>query len=145
VVARPEKSKILHLGYCALIWIAKSTPEIPGIATSDMTRSGDSRRAAASASSGEVKNLAERPFIFNMAARLDAITGSSSTMKTRELERGDKWGLFRVFLRVRWGAEEVSVMIMSSSRTKFCSLLLTFELQRFCGDIKSPIRRPGIP
>jgi hypothetical protein len=55
-----------------------------GIATSDMTRSGDSERAAASAASGEVKNLAENPFIRNMAARLDAMTGSSSTTKTRE-------------------------------------------------------------
>jgi hypothetical protein len=56
---------------------------MPGIATSDMTKSGDSERAAASASSGQVKNLAEKPFIRNMAARLDAMTGSSSTTKMR--------------------------------------------------------------
>jgi hypothetical protein len=86
------------LGYCALIWIANSIPEIPGIATSDMTRSGDSERAAASASSGQVKNLAEKPFIRNMAARLDAMTGSSSTTKIRE--PGDTWGLFRVYFSV---------------------------------------------
>jgi hypothetical protein len=54
-----------------------------------MTRSGDSERAAASASSGQVKNLAEKPFICNMAARLDAMTGSSSTTKMREIERGN--------------------------------------------------------
>jgi hypothetical protein len=89
LAACPEKSRILQLGYCALIWIAKSIPEIPGIATSDMTRSGDSERAAANASSGQVKNLAEKPFICNMAARLDAMTGSSSTTKMREHERGN--------------------------------------------------------
>ncbi len=87
------------MGYCALIWIANSIPEIPGIATSDMTSSGDSERAAASASRGEVKNLAEKPFIRNMAARLDAMTGSSSTTKMRE--PGDTWSRFRVVLRVR--------------------------------------------
>jgi hypothetical protein len=74
----------MQLGYCVLICIAKSIPEMPGIATSDMTRSGDSERAAANASSGEVKNLAEKPFIRNMEARLDAMTGSSSTTKMRE-------------------------------------------------------------
>jgi hypothetical protein len=39
-----------------------------------------------------VKNLAEKPFIRNMAARLDAMTGSSLTIKMPE--RGDTWGLF---------------------------------------------------
>jgi hypothetical protein len=34
-----------------------------------------------------------------MAARLDAMTGSSSTTKMRE--PGDTWGLFRDVLRVR--------------------------------------------
>src|SRR6202161_4846308 len=72
---------------------------MPGIATSDMSRSGDSERAAASASSGQVKNLAEKPLIRNMAARLDAMTGSSSTTKMRGL--GDTWNLFRVFLCLR--------------------------------------------
>jgi DNA invertase Pin-like site-specific DNA recombinase len=67
----------------------------PSLTASDMTRSGDSERAAASASRGQVKNLAEKPFIRNMAARLDAMTGSSSTTKMRE--PGDTWGLFRVF------------------------------------------------
>jgi hypothetical protein len=95
VAACPEKSRILQLGYCALIWIAKSTPEIPGIATSDMTRSGDSERAAASAANGQVKNLAEKPLICNMAARLDAMTGSSSTTKMHE--RGDTWSQFLYF------------------------------------------------
>jgi hypothetical protein len=61
----------------------------PGIATSDMTRSGDSERAAASASSEQLKNLAEKPFIRNIAARLDAMTGSMC-----EYERGDTWDLF---------------------------------------------------
>jgi hypothetical protein len=52
----------------------------------------------ASASCGQVKNLAEKPFIRNMAATLDAMTGSSSTTKMYEPEQGgaDKWGLFRV-------------------------------------------------
>jgi hypothetical protein len=43
-----------------------------------------SERAAASASRGQVKNLAEKPFTCNMIARLDAMTGSSSTTKMRE-------------------------------------------------------------
>jgi hypothetical protein len=60
-------------------------------------------RAAASASIGQVKNLAEKPFICNMAARLDAMTGSSSTTRMCEPERGDTWGLFRLFLRVLKG------------------------------------------
>jgi hypothetical protein len=83
-----------------------------GIATSDMTKSGDSERAAASASSGQVKNLAEKPFICNMAARLDAMTGSSSTTKMHELERGDTWVLFRVFLCVGSEAEGLSGVSM---------------------------------
>jgi hypothetical protein len=56
----------------------------PALQPSDMTKSGDSERAAASASSGEVKDLAEKPFIRNMAARVDAMTRSSSTTKMRE-------------------------------------------------------------
>jgi hypothetical protein len=48
----------------------------PAIETSDITRCGDSERAAASASSEQLKNLAEKPFIRNIAARLDAMTGS---------------------------------------------------------------------
>ena len=39
-----------------------------------------------------MKNLAEKPFIRNRAARLDARTGSSSTIKMHE--RGDTCGLF---------------------------------------------------
>jgi hypothetical protein len=39
--------------------------------------------AAVRASSGEVKNFAENPCILNMAARVEAMTGSSSTTKTR--------------------------------------------------------------
>jgi hypothetical protein len=69
---------------------------MPGIATSDMTRSGDSERAAASATSGQVKNLAEKPFICNMAARLDAMTGSSSMTKTRGTEFENTYVLFRL-------------------------------------------------
>jgi len=71
VAACPEKSKILHVGYCALIWIA-TIPEMPGIAMSDMSRSGAFNRAAVNASRGQVKNLAENPFICNMAARVMA-------------------------------------------------------------------------
>jgi hypothetical protein len=37
VAAWPEKSRILQLGHCALIWIAKSIPEMPGIATRSVT------------------------------------------------------------------------------------------------------------
>jgi hypothetical protein len=55
----------------------------------DMTRSGVSERAAASAANGQVKNLAEKPFICNMAAELDAITASSSTIKMQDPECGD--------------------------------------------------------
>jgi hypothetical protein len=36
-----------------------------------------------------VKNFAEKPFICNMAARVDAMTGSSSTTKIRGIELGD--------------------------------------------------------
>jgi hypothetical protein len=43
--------------------------------------------------------VSEKMLICNMAARLDAMTGSSSTTKMHEL--GDTWSLFRVFLRVR--------------------------------------------
>ena len=72
---RPEKSRILHVGYCAFIWIASSIPDRPGISTSDINRSGDFALAAASASSGEVKNFAENPCICSMAARVEAMTG----------------------------------------------------------------------
>jgi hypothetical protein len=51
------------------------------------------RLKASGTCSGEVKNLAEKPFIFNMAARLDAMTGSSSTTKMR----GPGEGLFLYF------------------------------------------------
>jgi len=49
-----------------------------------MTRSGVSERAAASAANGQVKNLAEKPLICNMAATLDAIAASSSTPKMQD-------------------------------------------------------------
>ena len=101
------------MGYCALIWIAKSIPEMPGIATSDITRSGDSERAAASASRGQVKNLAEKPFIYNMAARLDAMTGSSSTTKMHEL--GDTWSLLRVYFSVCVGVPGDDLELVWSS------------------------------
>ena len=59
----------------------KFNPGMPGIVTSDISKSGDSRRAAARACSGRGKNFAEKPFIRKVAARLDAMTGSSSTTK----------------------------------------------------------------
>jgi hypothetical protein len=89
-------------------------------------------RAAASASRGQVKNLAEKPFIRNMAARLDATTGSSSTTKTCEPERGYTWGLFRVFLRVRQLFSRVSVF-----------LGLTRILFTIAHVSRSPTRRPS--
>jgi hypothetical protein len=54
---------------------------MPGITTSDMSRSGVLDRAAFNASSGEVKKFAENPCSRNMAAMVDATTGSSSTTK----------------------------------------------------------------
>jgi allophanate hydrolase subunit 2 len=54
-----------------------------------MSRSGAFDRAAVNASSALVKNLAENPFIRNIAARVDAMTGSSSTTKIRVAGRGD--------------------------------------------------------
>jgi hypothetical protein len=48
-----------------------------------MSRSGAFDRAAVNASSGQVKNFAEKPFICNIAARVDATTGSSSSTKIR--------------------------------------------------------------
>jgi hypothetical protein len=54
-----------------------------------MSKSGAFDRAAVNASIGQVKNFAENPFICNMAARVDAMTGSSSTTKTRETGLGD--------------------------------------------------------
>jgi hypothetical protein len=48
-----------------------------------MSSSGAFDRAAANASSGLVKKLVENPFICNMAASVDAMTGSSSTTKIR--------------------------------------------------------------
>jgi hypothetical protein len=41
-------------------------------------------RAAANASRGQVKNLAEKPLFCSMAARVDALMSSSSTTKMRE-------------------------------------------------------------
>jgi hypothetical protein len=96
VAACPEKSKILHVGYCALIWIARSIPEVPGITTSDMTRSGAFNRAAFKASCGQVKNFAENPFICNIAASVEAMRGSSSTTKIRGTGLEDTYVLFRV-------------------------------------------------
>ena len=137
MAACPEKSRILQLGHCAVIWIASSIPEVPGIATSDMTKSGDSERAAASASSGRVKHLAEKPFIRNMAARLDAMTGSSSTMKMRG--QGDTWNLFRVFLCLRVRAPRGYVETVSSSGSPaFWSILITLPGPDWIG-----ARRPG--
>ena len=43
--------------YSALVRIASSIPEMPGSATSEMSRSGAFNRAVASASSGQVKHL----------------------------------------------------------------------------------------
>jgi hypothetical protein len=42
----PRKEQDLHVGYWALIRIASSTPEMPGMTTSDMSRSGAFDRAA---------------------------------------------------------------------------------------------------
>jgi hypothetical protein len=43
--------------------------------SSDIRRSGDFALAAASASSGEVRHLAEHACICSIAARVDAMTG----------------------------------------------------------------------
>jgi hypothetical protein len=94
----PEKSRILHSGCCAFILIAKSIPEISGMVTSDMSSSGAFVRAAVNASSGLVKNLAEKPCNCKMAARVDAMTGSSSTTKIRaEVSRETRRPLPRIF------------------------------------------------
>jgi hypothetical protein len=69
---------------------------MPGIATSDKTRSGTFNRAAFKASFGQVKNFAENPFICNMAARVEAMMGSSSTTKIRGSEVEGTCYLFRV-------------------------------------------------
>jgi hypothetical protein len=61
-----------------------------------MSRFGAFNRAAASAPSGQVKNYAENPFICNMAARVEAMTGSSSTTKMRGARFEDTYVLFRV-------------------------------------------------
>jgi hypothetical protein len=60
VVAWPEKSRILQLGYCALIWIAKSTPECPASQHPIRPGWGDTERAAASASKIGSSNLSAR-------------------------------------------------------------------------------------
>jgi hypothetical protein len=92
----PEKSRILHAGNCVFIKIARSIPDIAGIPTSDIRRSGGLTFAAANASRGEVKNFAEYPFIRRIAARLDPMTGSSSTTKTRGAELVNTYHLFRI-------------------------------------------------
>ena len=56
---------------------------------SEMSKSGAFDRAATNASSGLVKNFAENPFMCNMVARVDAMTGSSSTTKIRGAATGD--------------------------------------------------------
>jgi hypothetical protein len=71
-------------------------PEMPGMSTSDIRRSGDFALAAANASSGEVKNFAENPCICRMTARVDAMTGSSSTTKTCGPELEGTYYLFRL-------------------------------------------------
>jgi hypothetical protein len=57
---------------------------------------GGSDWEAANASSGRVKNSAEKPFMLSMAARVDAITCSSSTTKTRGTVSECTYVLFRV-------------------------------------------------
>jgi allophanate hydrolase subunit 2 len=56
---------------------------------SEISKSGAFDRAAAKASRRLVKNFAENPFICNMVARVDAMTGSSSTPKIRGAVTGD--------------------------------------------------------
>jgi hypothetical protein len=84
-----RKEQDLAIGILCSHLDRQINPEMPAIETSDITRCGDSERAAASASSEELKNLAEKPFIRNIAATLDAMTGSMC-----EYERGDTWDLF---------------------------------------------------
>lgn len=57
-VTRPGKEQDLKRGVLRVHEIARSIPEMPGIPTSEISRSGDCILAAASASNGEVKNLA---------------------------------------------------------------------------------------
>jgi hypothetical protein len=101
---------------------------------SEMIRSGDSERAAASASNGQVKNLTEKPFICNIAARLAAMTVSSSTTKMHELERGDTWSLFREFLRLRQACEgfiwNQYVLLADQNSVQYCSHLWVARLDR---------------
>jgi hypothetical protein len=94
-----------------------------------MTRSGDSERAAASAANGQVKDFAEKPFICNMAARLDAITTSSSTTKIQDPECGDTWVLFRVFLCIRQERRICLQRSCSSDSSEICSVLLIPPVQ----------------
>jgi hypothetical protein len=72
-----------------------------------------------------VKNFAEKPFICNMAARLDAITASSSTITMQDPECGDTWVLFRVFSIYGRRAEGLSAVIMFLRLPESCSVLLT--------------------
>src|ERR1700733_4023779 len=72
---------------------------MPGIVTSDTSTSGAFDRAAARAASGLVKNLAENPFICKMAARVDGMTGSSSTTKICVAGSENTYVLFQIFFR----------------------------------------------
>jgi hypothetical protein len=67
-----RKKQYLALGVLRPHLNCEINPGSPGIATSDISRSGTSNRAAANASSGRVKGLAEKPFLLSMTARVDA-------------------------------------------------------------------------
>jgi hypothetical protein len=62
--------------------MARSTPESPGIITSDSSKSGAAVRAADNASSGSVKDLAAKPLPCRIVARVSEMIFSSSTTNT---------------------------------------------------------------
>jgi hypothetical protein len=77
------------------VWVLRLHPDCklnPGNACHDNVGYVQIRRfrpGCVNASSAQVKNFAEKPFICNMAARVDAMTGSSSTTKIRGTGPGD--------------------------------------------------------
>jgi hypothetical protein len=83
VDAWPENNSTLQSGQWNRTKIASSIPDKTGITTSEIRRSGASSRVASNASRGCVKDVASKPWERKIIAKVDAMTSSSSTTKTR--------------------------------------------------------------
>ena len=84
VAAWPENSRILQFGHVSFIRSARSTPDISGIITSEISKSGESDAAQIKASRGSVKATAEKPLIWRIVTTVAAMMVSSSTTNMRK-------------------------------------------------------------